>query len=388
MRSAGRPLVAVCLFAFFGFGLESVIAPVLPLLVVDRGGNAALVGILVATFGLPSIVLRPFLGRWLDTPWRPRIVIGSAAIESLAPLGYLVAALPMMVLTRAAQGVGWAAYGTSGHAILARIAPKGRRGEAAGYYNAMPALALLLGPTTGLWLFANVGESAPFVLSAALGLAGLAVTIWLPLAPGPATKTLARPTLVAGLFDRSAIVPMVLVAMFMSVQSLFVIFAPLYARTAGIPIAWLGIYYPTYGIVVLLAQLVFGRVSDRIGRWPTIAVGCSVGVGGLLVAGIGGGLGGLLAGACLYGLATALMTSAVGALAMESAPPDRTGAAMATYSLGYQLGASVGGAAWGALISLAGYPWPFFTGAAVVGTTLALAALMLPHRLVDTPAAG
>src|SRR5688572_14435266 len=63
-----RALALVCLFAFFGFGHEAVLAGVLPLVVIDRGGDAAIVGLLVAAYGIPTIVLRPLLGRLLDTP--------------------------------------------------------------------------------------------------------------------------------------------------------------------------------------------------------------------------------------------------------------------------------------------------------------------------------
>lgn len=387
-----RALAVVCLFALVGFGHENTIAPVLPLIVLERGGDAAFVGVLVAAYGIPSIVLRPLLGRWLDTPRRPAIVRTGATVVGLAPLGYLVASLPGMIATRTVQGVGWAAYGTAGHAILARVAPAGRRGEAAGYYNAMPALAVLVGPAIGLWLFANVSAAAPFVLSSALGLTGLLLTRRLPLEGhsrerATGDETAPRPRLVAGLFDPVAVVPMVLIATFMSVQSLFVIFAPVFARAQGIPIGDLAIYYPAYGAVVLTAQLALGRVSDRIGRRPTVALGCVVAVLGLATAGLVGGLGGLLFGGSLYGVATALTTSSLGAVAMESAPPERLGSAMATYSLGYQLGTSIGGAAWGAIISAAGYPWPFLGGTVVLAATLALAAVSIPTRLRPRPAA-
>jgi hypothetical protein len=56
-----RALALVCLFALFGFGHEFVMAGVLPLVVLDRGGDAAVIGILVAAYGIPTIALRPFL---------------------------------------------------------------------------------------------------------------------------------------------------------------------------------------------------------------------------------------------------------------------------------------------------------------------------------------
>ncbi len=377
-----RALALVCLFAFFGFGHEAVLAGVLPLVVIDRGGDAAIVGLLGAASGIPTIALRPLLGRLLDTPARSRVVRLGAAILGVAPLGFILPSLPAMVATRVIQGSGWAAYGTSGHAILAHIAPPARRGEAAGYYNAMPSLAILLGPAVGLWLYANVSEVAPFVLSALLGLGGLALTAQLlrvrSRITGGATRAAPVP-LLFGIFDRSAVLPMLLIGTYMSVQSLFVIFAPVYARETGFPIEQLAIYYPVYGVVVLVGHLILGRMSDRFGRWPAILVGCSLAIAGLVVTAVVGGLGGLLAGGIMYGIATALVTATVSAVTMENAAPERTGSAMATYSVGYQLGASVGGAAWGTVITLAGYPWPFVLGALMIGVTLTLAWLRLPR---------
>jgi MFS family permease len=379
-----RALALVCLFAFFGFGHEAVLAGVLPLVVIDRGGDAAVVGLLVAAYGIPTIALRPLLGRLLDTPSRSRVVRAGATILGLAPLGFIVPSLATMVVTRVIQGSGWAAYGTSGHAILARIAPPARRGEAAGYYNAMPSLAILLGPAVGLWLYANVSAVAPFVLSALLGLGGLALTAELlrvrsRVTSGSSSSPTAPVALVLGIFDRSAVLPMLLIGTYMSVQSLFVIFAPVYARETGVPIEQLGVYYPVYGVVVLVGHLVLGRMSDRFGRWPAISVGCTLAISGLVVTAVVGGLVGLLVGGIMYGIATALVTATVSAVTMENAAPERTGSAMATYSVGYQLGASIGGAAWGTVITLVGYPWPFLLGALMIGVTLTLAWLRLPR---------
>jgi MFS family permease len=380
-----RALGLVCLYGLLGFGHESVMAGVLPLVVLERGGGAAFVGLLVAAYGIPTILLRPLVGRVMDTRWRPTAVRSGAAIIGLAPLGYLFPSLPAMVVTRVVQGVGWAAYGTGGHAILARIATPTRRSEAAGYYNATPALAVLIGPTIGLWLYANVSVAGPFLLASALGLGGLLVTRWLPLAPvapaptadGSAPPPAPKVRLILGLFDPAAIVPMLLIGTFMSVQSLFVIFAPVFAREHDIPIEQLAIYYPIYGVVLLVAHLLLGRVSDRVGRFPAIVSGGLVAIVGLAIAAAVPDLVGLVVGGGLYGVATALISSTVSAVTMESAPPERTGSAMATYSVGYQLGASIGGAAWGTVIAVAGYPWPFVGGALMVAASLAIAVARL-----------
>jgi MFS family permease len=361
-------LVAVCVLALFGFSHEAVMQPVLPLVILDRGGDAALVGLLVAAYGIPTIVLRPFIGRALDTRSHATIMRAGASLIAVAPLGFLLPATWTTFVARLVQGTGWSAYGASGHALLAKIAPEGRRGEAAGYYNAMAALAVLLGPATGLWLYGHVGEWAPFLAGSGLGLAGLllALRIRIPSGlPRPRPAGAEPRAVVAGVLERSSLVPMLITATFISVQSLFVVFAPVYARARGIPIGDLGLYYPVYGAVVLIGQLTLGRASDRFGRLSTIVLGCVMALVGLAIAGLGGDLATLALGGALYGVANALTTSALGATAIDGAPRDRVGAAMATYSLGYQLGASVGGAIWGVLIAAVGYPWPFFVGCAV-----------------------
>ncbi len=389
--TGGRALFLVCLYGVLGFGLEYVLSAALPLLVLERGGDAAVVGLLVAAYGIPTVVLRPILGRVIDTPLRPKVIRGAAAILGLAPLGYLIPALPAMLATRIVQGIGWSGYGTGGQVMLARVAHPARRGQASGYYQATPSLAILVGPSIGLWLYASVGAHGPFLLSAALGLAALALTRWLPIGPPPTPEAHVerRPVrLILGLFDRSAVVPMVLIATFMSVNSLFVIFAPVYARAHAIPIEQLALYYPAYGAVSLFGYLFLARTSDRIGRRRAIVIGCVGAIVGISLAALWPGLIGLAVGSGLYGIATAVVASSVSALTMERAAPGRMGSAMATYSVGYQLGLSVGGAAWGAILSVFGYPWPFVGGALMVAVALAITLAGLgPARPVRAAAA-
>jgi MFS family permease len=371
----------VCLLGLVGFGHEAVIQPVLPLIVLERGGDAAFVGLLVAAFGIPTILLRPLLGRGVDVWSHAGVHRGGAALIAIAPVGYLLPIGTITLAIRGMQGVGWAAYGAATHALLAKIAPAGRRGEAAGYYNATHALAVLIGPATGLWLYQSVGPAAPFILASSIALAGLILSARMRF-PSAVTPRRADPEgadAPGGILERSAIVPMLLVAAFQSVQSLFLIFAPIYAAAVGIPIEALALYYPVLGTVMLASQLGLGRVSDHYGRRPTVMGGAIIAIVGISIVPLVGGLLGLLLGAALYGVAHGLVTSTLGAATFDRARPDRLGAATATYSIGFQLGTSVGGAIWGVVIALAGYPWPYLGGAVALGACLTGATIALPR---------
>lgn len=59
--------ITLCAVVFLGFAGFAIIGPVLPILILDLGGSAALVGVIVALFSVPSVLVRPFLGRLVDT---------------------------------------------------------------------------------------------------------------------------------------------------------------------------------------------------------------------------------------------------------------------------------------------------------------------------------
>lgn len=383
-RALRGAVSGVILLGILGFGMEAIVQPILPLIVLDAGGDAAFVGLLVAAFGVPTILLRPVLGRALDTWSHAGIQRGGAVVIALAPLGYLLPLGPITLAVRAVQGLGWAGYGAATHALLGKVAPPDRRGEASGYLNATHALAILIGPAVAIALYQGFGAVAPFLLASAVGLAALLVSLRTQY-PAAAARHEASGVAIGGFFERSAVVPMVLVATFQSVQSLFLIFAPVYAAANGIPIEALALYYPIYGSVILVGQLTLGRLSDRFGRRNALTGGYAVAAVGVLTVALLGGLGGLIVGACLYGVGNALVTSTLGATTIDGAQPGRIGAATATYSVGYQIGASAGGAAWGFVISVAGFPWPFVGGALIlVSCIVAARALVRPATITAT----
>jgi MFS family permease len=64
----------------------------------------------------------------------------------------------------------------------------------------------------------------------------------------------------------------------------------------------------------------------------------------------------------IFAFGTTFISPVAMALAIDRSDPQRRGAAMATYSLGYQLGFGLGSLMWGILISAAGFPAPFLVG--------------------------
>jgi MFS family permease len=159
---------------------------------------------------------------------------------------------------------------------------------------------------------------------------------------------------------------------FMSANSLFMVFPPVYALAVGAPIEVLAIYYPIYGLVLTVTQLFSGRVSDALGRATTIRLGAVIAIGGLAIMLGFEGILPLAISAAAYGVAVSLTSPAISALAIDLAPEGRLGAAVATYTVGYQLATGVSGILWGAIIAAFGFPWPFAAAIGLQVVTLAL----------------
>src|SRR2546423_11361005 len=67
--------VRLCLVGFLGYTHMSMLTPVLPLFIQEQGGSATFIGIVVLAFSAPSFLLRPLIGRLVDS-WSTRGVLG------------------------------------------------------------------------------------------------------------------------------------------------------------------------------------------------------------------------------------------------------------------------------------------------------------------------
>jgi MFS family permease len=373
-----RAFVGVLVLALLGFGLEGVIRTAIPLIVLDRGGNALWVGAIAAAAALPSVLFRPYIGRLVDTWRHDRLLQVGTVTTAIGSMALLVPGLLPLAVLRFVQGAGWAAYSVANHALMAKLAPADRRGEASGYFMAMPAIATLVFPPAGVALYLAAGELPPLVLAFVLGMVAFVVSfvIRIPGSPAPASERNREPAREARRLPRilepSAIPATAMVATFMAGHSLFLVFPPVYLAASGLDAGVLAPYYLAYGLVMTVTQLLVGRVSDRLGRAFAIRLGCAVAIAGFASALVLPGFLALLVASLAYATAVSLVSPTLSALTMDRAPAGRLGAAMATYSLGYQLATGASGIIWGAVIAVVGFPWPFVLALALQLVTIGI----------------
>jgi predicted MFS family arabinose efflux permease len=376
------PYVSLLSVTLLGYIQNFLLQPVLPVLVLSRGGDATLVGLVVAAFSLPSVVLRPVFGRLVDE-WNHRLVyiIGTVGLAISSAL-YLVPSLAVLFVVRVFHGTAWAAYNTGGHAGLARLAPADRRGEASGIYNLMPGIGQLVGPTLGLALLAAFGFEVAFLTAAAFAaIASVVVTLGPLGLPTTRVHAAVPATGVVGRLDRflepGAVLPMSLEFLFTSAFTLFLVFPPVFAAQAGIPLGDLTRYYPVFGTVLVASRFLLRGLMDRLARETIVIGGSLVAMAALATAAAVPTLGGLTIAGALYAFAAAFTSPTLMAMAIDRSDPKRVGSAMATYSLGFQMALGVGAAIWGVTIDRLGYPAPYLLA---IGSQVVVLAYLLIHR--------
>jgi MFS family permease len=162
--------------------------------------------------------------------------------------------------------------------------------------------------------------------------------------------------------------------LFTAAVPLYFSFLPLFALRHGIPIAEVAIFFPIYGTVFLIARSLFTPWSDRLGRRLLLAISVVFAIIGLGVGAFAQDLPTIILSGCLFAIGPALETPASMALAIDRSDPSRSGAAMATYSLGYQMGLGVGAALFGFAIAAFDFGVAF---AMAVAMQIVLAVLLI-----------
>ena len=128
------------------------------------------------------------------------------------------------------------------------------------------------------------------------------------------------------------------------------------------------------GVISLLARPLLGRVSDKIGRARSLIAAFTLETIGLSLLPFVTNLAGALIIGLLYYVGSAIGGATIFALAMEKAPPERRGRAMASFSVSLPLSSGVGGFLSGLAVDIMGYREMFLMTAALCALGLVLTA--------------
>lgn len=362
-----RNYLLVCVSQGLGYSSNMMLTPLLPLYLVGQGFTESFAGVVLGVFNVVSFSTRPLMGRLVDAGHLRGVMTMTGALLGLASYAYFLPNAALLFLIRAVHGLGWSGLNVGGGAWVALIAPPQRRAEAISYFTLAQKIGLTVAPALGLFLYYQFGFGVNALLAGSMALSIVLVArLTRPTAPvsRPARASSWRRSII----EFGALPGAVIMTLVQLNQPLMGAFVPLFAREAGIE--HVELFFLMQGAIGIVARAWLGSWADRVGRFPSIVTGLSIQVAGLALMLAAGNLPILVIAGMLYSVGNGMSEPSVYAIVIESSPKERQGAAMATYTMSFQLGAGLGSVIGGLIIEhlrfQAAYSWALVPGLAAL----------------------
>jgi predicted MFS family arabinose efflux permease len=378
-RSILRAIVAM----WWVYASVGVLVPLLPQYVTDRyGGGATAIGVTVLVYGVASVAGRPVAGLYLRTgePWRLMTLSAVVGVVALV-LTPLAPNLGAMLALRFVDGAAVGAFYTAAATSVVHQTPHGQRARVLSYFSVPLFLGVAIGPVVGDALIAGIGQDGTWLVSGAIMFAAAPGCVLQarrvaragrraePVSPAPpAPREPLLRALLGPLVQPSAVWPAVVLALSIVGYAGFQALVPVYGPEIGLPAT--GTVFFLYSFLTLVIRIAGAAWFDRLPLVEVVLVGCLANVAGLVVAWLWAAPAALYVSAALMAVAIALQYVLLMKLALTGMPREREGSVVAAYSISYDVGAGLGAAALGLVVSATGsYRSAFLAGAvcAVLG---------------------
>lgn len=339
-------LVNLCVFTNHIMSLSTF-----PFYIQSLGGSKAVAGICAAAFAFVAVIIRPFVGWWLDNGVRKVALVVGLLLLGAAPLGYVfVPVLSMSIAFRMLHGIGLSFSNSTTATVASDVICRPRFAEGMGYFGMATALASAIAPALGLSLMEGFGFGTLYAVAA--GIAGLGLVLFAFVRTRKVNvpkKKLDLRTII----NRDSLPATATMLVFMLTFGALENFVAIFAAENSLPSG--SIYFIVMSVMLLVVRITLGKLVDQRGE-AIFVYTCNAAmlVAFLLLA--------LVPNTATYILSAALAGYAFGGLepslqsmAVHTSTDETRGSANSTFLCGYDIGYGLGGGLAGSLITAMGY---------------------------------
>ena len=349
-----------------------------PLFIKAVGGSEREIGLIMGLSVGVSTLLLPWVASLVDQLNRKRLMLGGGALLAVSSGACLFLRAPdlWMGALMTLRGLGFSVFLVANGAYVASILPPGERSRWFSIYFAFWSLSSAVGPGIGEVVILQWGFRAFFLITLAILMAGLALTLFIssrpPLAPAP----LGNPATAMLRFFVELLRPRFRY-LFLALLAMSGAFSTVLTFTAtflrGLNLSS-GLFFAAYAVVSVGSRVGAGGLSDRFGRTVVVVPTLLVLVAGLALYSVTEGMVTMVASAAIIGLGWGLCNPTVSAQMLDRAPPQLQGIAVGGYQFAFQLGMLVCTPVFGLIAESRGYPlmWRFSAGLVVAATLIYL----------------
>lgn len=275
--------VRACLANFLLFFAFYLLIPVFPLYLIDTFGTTkSTIGIVLSSYTIAALLVRPFSGFVLDMAQRKPLYLIAFFVFVITFVSYpLALTIGMFMVFRILHGFAFGFVTTAGNSLVVDILPATRRGEGLGFFGIANNLAMVVGPMTGLLMQSRTGYPSIFYTAIAVGLAGFVFASSIQVQK---TEIIREKVPIA--LDRFFLMKGVqagITLMLIGIPyGMFITYLAVYGMELGIQTD-LGFFFSLLAVGLVGSRLFSGKMVDRGQLTNAIEYGLLISVSGMLM---------------------------------------------------------------------------------------------------------
>ena len=365
--------ISACIGNFLLFFAFYLLVPIFPLyLIAEFQMSTSLVGVILATYTLAALLIRPLSGFVLDMFNRKPIYLAAYFLFVITFIGYpLVHLIGFFLVVRILHGFTFGFVTTAANSLIVDIMPASRRGEGFGYFGVANNLAMALGPMVGLFVLDVYNFDFVFYIAIVSGLIGFMISTNIK-SDKKVAKSIKQPIAFDRFFLAKGLSPGFCLFLMGIPYGMIVTYVAIYGKTIGIQ-SGVGFFFSLMAFGIIWSRILAGKMVDSGRLVQVIAYGtfiCLLAV--LMLSSIPKltQFHGLVIVSAFYALALVLgigygmIFPAYNTLFVNLAPHNRRATASSTYMTSWDLGIGLGLILGGRISDTKlGLPFAYFVGA-------------------------
>lgn len=339
-------LVNLCVFTNHIMSLSTF-----PFYIQSLGGSEAIAGICAAAFAFVAVIIRPFVGWWLDNGVRKVALVVGLLLLGAAPLGYVfVPVLSMSIAFRMLHGIGLSFSNSTTATVASDVICRPRFAEGMGYFGMATALASAIAPALGLSLMEGFGFGTLYAVAA--GIAGLGLVLFAFVRTRKVNVSKKKLDL-RTIINRDSLPATATMLVFMLTFGALENFVAIFAAENSLPSG--SIYFIVMSVMLLVVRVTLGKLVDQRGEAIFVYTCNAAMLVAFLLLALVPNTATYILSAVLAGYAFGGLEPSLQSMAVHTSTDETRGSANSTFLCGYDIGYGLGGGLAGSLITAMGY---------------------------------
>ncbi|MDP4292028.1 MAG: MFS transporter [Bacteroidota bacterium] len=302
--------------------------------------SKSIVGIVLASYIVASVLVRPFSGYALDHIGRKSIYLSALLLYALIFCGYAFAlTILFLIILRFAHGFTWGITTIAGSTNVIDIIPLAKRGEGIGFYALSTTMGMAVGPVFGLFFLHHWGYFTMFFAGFFISLVGFicaSCVKYPPYKPVVEDKNFSW----SMLFEVQSILPSLNLTIIQITYGGLLSFIALFGHEIGIRNA--SGFFLIYALGIAISRILSGKEFDKRGPKYIMPLCISLLIIGFIVLSLIKNPFGFYGSAIILGFGNGVIFPTFQTMVNNLSIPTRRGAANSTLYTALDLGMGLG----------------------------------------------